>query len=195
MGVVLSYIRVSPANAALLLQHPKLMHALLGFEESAASSKRSGFLSRLFGRKVEPKSKSESLPSLEPREGEDEGDTDKAWQGMHFILTGTAEGGDFPEGFIMHGGTPAGDDREETGARLFQPEEVQRIQAVLEAQTEDGVRLRYDGKKMDTAGVYPQIWQRDGEEGVAYIWETLCEMREFVRETVEKKWALLVFFS
>jgi hypothetical protein len=193
MGIVVSYIRVSPANAAFLVQHPKLMNSLLGFEESVASSKGSGFLSRLFGRKAEPKP--EPLPSLEPREEGDEGDTDKAWQGMHFILTGTAEGGDFPQGFLMHGGTSVGDDMEDQCARLFQPEEVQRIQTVLQAQSEEGVRQRYDGKRMDTAGVYPKIWQRDGEEGLAYIWETMCEMREFVRETVEKKWALVVFFS
>lgn len=114
---------------------------------------------------------------------------------MHFILTGTAEGGSFPEGFILHGGTSVGDDREDRCARLFQPEEVRRILAVLQAQSEEGVHQRYDGKKMDAARVYPQIWKRDGEEGMAYIWETLYEMREFVRETVEKKWALVVFFS
>jgi hypothetical protein len=48
---------------------------------------------------------------------------------------------------------------------------------------------------MDAARVYPQIWKRDGEEGMTYIWETICEMREFVREAVEKKWALVIFFS
>jgi hypothetical protein len=194
MGIALSYIRVSPANAALLVQHPKLMDSLLGFEEGVASSKGGGFLSRLFGRKAE-QPKSELLPSLGPREEGDEGDADKAWQGMHFILTGTAEGGHFPEGFIMHGGTPVGDDMEDQCARLFQPEEVQRIQAVLQAQSEEGVRQRYDGKRMDAARVYPQIWKRDGEEGMAYIWETICELKEFVRETAEKKWALLIFFS
>jgi hypothetical protein len=145
MGVVVSYIRVSPANAALLVQHPKLMGSLLGFEEGDAPSKGGGFLSRLFGKKTEPP-KIEPLPLLEPREEGDEGDTDKAWQGMHFILTGTAEGGHFPEGFIMHGGTPVGDDKEEKCARLFQPEEVQQIQTMLQAQSEEGLRQRYDGK-------------------------------------------------
>jgi hypothetical protein len=194
MGVVVSYIRVSPANAALMMQHPKLMDNLLGFDEGDAPSKGGGFLSRLFGKKTEPP-KAGPLPSLEPREEGDEGDTDKAWQGLHFILTGTTEGGHFPEGFIMHGGTPVGDDTEERRARLFQPEELQRILAVLEAQGEEDVRRRYDGKKMDAARVYPQIWQRDGEEGMVHIWETLCEVREFVLETVERKWALVVFFS
>jgi hypothetical protein len=155
-----------------------------------------GFLSKLFGGKKTEQQKPEPLPSFEPREEDDEGDTDKAWQGMHYLFTGTAEGGALPEGFILHGGTPVGD--EDVGyepARLFQPEEVQRIDAVLQAQSEGDIQRRYDGKKMDAARVYPQIWQRDGAEGAEYIWGNIELMKDFVRETVERKWALLVYLG
>jgi hypothetical protein len=195
MGMVLCYIRVSPANAELLLQCPALIHSFLSREDAALPAAKRGFLSKLFGGKTEQE-KPDPLPSFEPREEDDEGDTDKAWQGMHYLFTGTAEGGSFPEGFILHGGTPVGD--EDVGyepARLFQPEEVQRIDAVLQAQSEDDIRLRYDGKKMDAERVYPQIWQRDGAEGAEYIWGGIEEMKDFVRESVERKWALLVYIG
>jgi hypothetical protein len=196
MGMVLCYIRVSPANAAFLLQRPALIHSFLSREEAALPEVKRGFLSKLFGGKTELPKPESLIPSFEPREEDDEGDTDKAWQAMHYLFTGTVEGGTFPEGFILHGGTPVGD--EDVGydpARLFQPEEVQRIDAVLQAQSEDDIRQRYDGKKMDAERVYPQIWQRDGAEGAECIWGNIELMKDFVRETVEKKWALLVYIG
>ena len=36
--------------------------------------------------------------------GHDELEVDKAWHGLHFLLTGTAWEGDFPLNFIVSGG-------------------------------------------------------------------------------------------
>lgn len=197
MGMVLCYVRVSPANAVLLLQRPALIHSFLSREKAALPAEKRGFLSKLFGgKKTQPKPKVGPLPSFEPREDDDEGDTDKAWQGMHYLFTGTAEGGAFPEGFILHGGTPVGDEEVGYGpARLFQPDEVLRIDAFLQTQNEPDILQRYDGKKMDAERVYPQIWQRDGAEGAEYIWGGIEMMKDFVRETLERKWALLVYIG
>ena len=193
MGMVLSYCRVSPHNAELLLRQPVLVHRFLGADEDELPPS-GGFWSRLFGggRRVV----SENAPSLEPRTDGDEGDADKSWHAIHYLLTGASEGGTFPENFILEGGQLVGDEDVGYGpARLFAPAEVRQIASVLDQHSEGSLRSRYDGRAMDRAKVYPQIWGREGEDNFEYAFENFNALREFVHGVRASQSHLMVYLT
>ena len=192
MGVCLAYCRVSPRNALCLLEHPILIHRFLGRDE-ADLPPAGGFWKSIFGgRRAVP----EGVPSLEPRPDDDDGDTDKAWNAIHYILTGSAQGGEFPAGFILHGGRPVGTEEAGYGpARLFDTGEAAEIAKALRACDHATFYSRFDGAAMDQAKVYPQIWSRSREESTQYVWESLNELRYFVEGVVESRQWLMLYFT
>jgi len=164
MGMCLIYYRVSPQNAKTLLNHPPLIHTFLDDEARPPSG-----------------SEAKPLADLEARPENDEDDTDKAWHAIHYLLTGDAEGGEFPTGFLLSGGQPVGNEDVGYGpARIFSPTEVSAIQTALSEHSKQDLMGRYDGPAMDRAGVYPTIWERDGEEGFEYAWENFVRLKEFI---------------
>lgn len=195
MGIALSYFRVSPRNAEVLQRHPQLFHHFVDGNEAVRVPSR-GFWKSLFGSKPAQAEEAPVLDvALEDRPEDDEGDADKAWNAIHYLLTGTAEGGTFPAAFILHGGIPLGDEDDGYGpARLFSPDEVALINDTLQKETLESFQSRYDGRAMDKAKVYPQIWARDGDEGFDYVWESFERLKDFVRTTRETNQHLLVNF-
>ncbi|MFN0130825.1 MAG: YfbM family protein [Verrucomicrobiales bacterium] len=191
--MALVYCRVSPHNAKALLGQPTLIHQYLDPDNPADPPARGGFFSRLFGGGAA--SSSDSV-ALEPRTDRDEGDADKAWNAIHFLLTGSAEGGSFPLSFILEGGQPVGDEDVGYGpARIFTPIQVAQIDSALTAYTEDGMRSQYDGKAMDTAKVYPQIWGREREDNFGYAWQNFTALREFIQITRSTGSYLMLYLS
>lgn len=191
MGMCLVYRRVSPHDAKLLASHPSSIHRFLD-EESDDIPQSEGFLSRLFGRT----SQKEKLPDFDERTPGDEGDADKAWHAIHYLLTEQAEGGTFPEGFILEGGDFVGSEDVGYGpARIFSPDEISQILSVLDKYTDESLREKYDGGAMDRADVYPQIWGREGEDNFSYAWENFALLREFCRDTLKSRNHLMLYLS
>ena len=93
-------------------------------------------------------------------------DIDKAWHGLHFLLSGDAEVGEPPLDFILTGGAPVGDIDVGYGpARAFTPGEVRDIATALAPISVDTLRERFDPAAMETAAIYPEIWMRDPASG------------------------------
>jgi hypothetical protein len=88
-------------------------------------------------------------------------DLDKLWHAVHWLLTGTLESADGPGAALM-GGREVGEDLEYGPARLLDPVEVQRVHRELDSVAEADLVARFDGDRMNTAGVYPAIWDRPG---------------------------------
>ena len=131
----------------------------------------------------------------EARASGDETDVDKAWQAIHFLLTGSAEPVDEVLGFMMAGGVELkGTDVGHGPPRAFGREEVSTLASALRPFDRRALHSRYQPEEMDAADVYPQIWTRDGEEGFDYIWEHFEHLRTFLQETKERGEGLLVFF-
>lgn len=186
MGMVLSYIRLSPANADALLKHPALVHRFLGGNVDEAET--GGFLGRWFGKG------SAAPPSLEPRDADDEGDADKSWHGMHWLFTGTAEGGGFPASFILLDGEPVGDEDVGYGpARIFSVEQVRQIDSFLQGLEDGALESGFNPALMDAANVYPQCWARDGAVGLEYIMENLSSMKRIIRDAAARGHCLLLY--
>lgn len=88
-------------------------------------------------------------------------DLDKAWHCLHYLLSGSAQGGQGPLAFLLSGGAPVGE--EDLGgagpARVFVPEEVATIATALAGVAEATLLSRFDVKKLAALGVYPGRWE------------------------------------
>jgi hypothetical protein len=113
------------------------------------SSAPSGFLGRVIQSNV---ATSESV-SLE-----------KAWHGLHYLLTGETWEGEGPLAFLLAGGEPLGDEEDESPARWFSPEEAARIHEALDAVSDAQLWSRFNAEEMEQLAVYPGIWDEPAED-------------------------------
>ncbi len=127
---------------------------------------------------LNPDSAMEFIDS-EDEENSNTADVDKAWHAIHYMLTGRAEGGEKPASLAIFGGVAVGEDLGYGPPRLLKPESVVEVANLLEQITPDELAKRYDPKAMDAANIYPNIWVRDGNEGLEYVLEWYIELREF----------------
>src|SRR5215469_5970475 len=102
--------------------------------------------------------------------GDTEVDLDKAWHGIHYLLTGSIEPNGTLASKVIMGGEAIGPDQGYGPAQLLQPDEVKEIAQLLDRTTPDTLRQRFKPKEMTRAGVYPAIiWERDGNQALEYV--------------------------
>jgi hypothetical protein len=132
-------------------------------------------------------------------DGEGEiGDIDKAWHGVHYLLTGTADEGDPPLNFLVAGGTDVGDDDVGYGPpRVYRPAEVREIAAALAAVSDDELRRRFDPPAMMRAEIYPGIWDRDpaDDDTLEYLMGAVADLRVALATVTSNGHGLLVILS
>src|SRR5687768_13754481 len=140
MGMYGTLRRASAADVARLRANPGLVETFLFGEPPVMVDERPpgllGFLLRLtpirMQRVADPQPPRSDPPAWPPAaEGED-AHLDKAWHGLHFLFTGTADGGEEPACFLLAGGEDVGDD-DDLLARLLSPEQVREFAAFLAA--------------------------------------------------------------
>jgi Domain of unknown function (DUF1877) len=125
-------------------------------------------------------------------------DIDKAWHGIHFLLTGSAWEGEPPLDFVVAGGTPIGDvDLGYGPARALSSTEVRTLAQALEAIPPAELHSRFAPEAMMNADIYPAIWDRplDEDDTRGYLVEFYEALRDFVLEAAREREALLVFLS
>jgi hypothetical protein len=133
--------------------------------------------------------------------GDSEGistDLDKAWHGIHYLLTKTADGGEPPWSFLLAGGRTVGDIDVGYGpARVFTSAETKLILDALVRLTDDELRSRFDPADMTSKGIYPDIWSPGApeHETLGYLLEYFSVLRRFLREAAEAKVGIVVALS
>lgn len=127
--------------------------------------------------------------------GHEELEIDKAWHGIHFLLTGSAWEAGLPLGFVVAGGTEVGDDLGYGSARALRSQQVQQIDAALEPFTNDELRKRFDADRMTELEVYPFGWSDDPDGELEYLLAYYMELRAFVHRTAERGDGLLVYLA
>jgi Domain of unknown function (DUF1877) len=128
---------------------------------------------------------------LYPDDGESEPehctDVDKAWHGIHFVLTGKAEGGEGPLALAVLGGDEVGDEVGYGPARFLTPAQVQEVATALEMLTIKEFEKGFKPAEMVAAEIYPEvIWERDGLEALSYVVENFQQMVAFYRDTAAR---------
>jgi len=90
---------------------------------------------------------------------------EKAWHGLHYLLTGDAWGGEAPLNFIVGGGEEIeGADSGYGPPRTFSPEETRALHEAMAPITHDELWSRYDAMAMTSEGIYPTIWDEPEDD-------------------------------
>jgi hypothetical protein len=110
---------------------------------------------------------------------------DKAWHGLHYILTGTVEPDESLLGQAVLGGTEIGDDFSGYGpARCFTAAEVGDLAAVIgDPAVAAEAAARYDAARMTELQIYPFGWDEDDRE---WLLSALRDLRGFYADAAGK---------
>jgi len=198
MSMICNLARITEAQYASLSAGPSIITKLIyGDVDDQPVAPKRGLLSRLFSREPVPPTKTESqtVPPIDPT---DQVDLDKAWHTLHFLFTGDAWGGLFPEGFLVSCGKPVGSVDVGYGpARMFDPKEVQAIAAFVESQQADTMRKKLNPKKLLEEQIYPNFGSESAvtDEDWAYIAGAFESASAFIRETNRRGMAMLVYLN
>jgi hypothetical protein len=193
MSMIGNFRSLSDQDVRALLEQPSRVEQLLYGEDVFPGT--NGEVVSLFGHGSQPPGKSDAWK--QDADG-DELDIDKAWHGIHFLLTGTAWEGSFPLNFIVSGGKEIGDVDVGYGpARALMSDDVRTLDAALEPLTTEELERRFDAKQMTKLQIYPEIWDRDPDEddSLGYLIEYYTDLRDFVRRTAERGHGLLVYLN
>ena len=189
MGMYGILRRASAADVARLRADPSLVEPFLFGEPPAVvdGTPRGllGFLLRLTPIKIKQVADTQpERPGRWPKAvpGE-ELNIDKAWHGLHFLFTGTADSEDEPACFVTAGGEDIGDDDGDQIPRLLSPAQVRDFAAFLSALTHDELRRRFDPARMTELEIYPDvIWNRPEEEhdSLGFLLGAFDELQTFM---------------
>ena len=203
MGITCGLVRASLEEIARLLEHPAELPEFLDCGIWAPPNREvrsTGILGWLL--RLTPVRIYENDPDAVPPSGAEHDalrpnvDLDKAWQSLHFLLTGTALEGEEPACYLARGGEELveqldddlGD--EESGyssIRVLTPEQVAAFNRHLSSLTIDELRRRFDVNRMVELRIY--VKRRitkaptDDDRTLDHLIEAFEDLRTFVRET------------
>jgi len=203
MGMYGSLRRVTLADAERLRTDQRVLEWFLFGEPPIVVEDRLpgvlGFLLRFTPIKVqrsEPAPPSDN-PLWPPAGPGEQVDLDKAWHGLHFLLTGTDDGGTEPANYLTEGGEYLGDD-DDVQARLLRPDQVRALAAYLATLDGDELTRRFDPERMTKLGIYPDvIWKRPEETDAprGFLLDAFSDLREFVGGVARDGDAIVVCIS
>ncbi|GAA4031981.1 hypothetical protein GCM10022409_15300 [Hymenobacter glaciei] len=127
---------------------------------------------------------------------------DKAWHGLHYLLTGTAWAGTEPACYLLAGGEQVGDEEEHDvfgygPARILMPAQVAAFNFAVAALTPAEIELRYQPAEMTRLDIYPGIWERpdEAENNFGFLTEAAAGLRGFLRRAATQGQALIIYLA
>jgi Domain of unknown function (DUF1877) len=199
VGIYLAVYALSDATIERLHADPPLAWRVMDPEtpEREAESRaerqpRPGLFARLFkGAKVEPPPPSPPL-QLAPGEGDlgPDGDFEKSWHGLHYLLTGTSSEGEPPLNFLMGGGRELELVDGDTPLLTHSSSDTRRIADALSQLSEEEVRARANPAEFKRLEVYPEVW--DDPKSLEYLLEDFRRLRATVTAVANRGLGLLV---
>ena len=199
MGIYLALYAVSDATIARLEADPILAWRIVDperpereAEARAESMPRPGLFARVFkGAKPEPPPEPPPL-QLAPGEGElgPDGDFEKSWHGLHYLLTGEADGGEPPLAFLMSGGREIDMIDGETPLLAYTHAETRRIAEALGGLSDEEVKARVDPEKMTRLDLYPGGWKNP--QSIGFLLDEMKRLRKTLAEIAGRGFGVLV---
>ncbi|MEW5787421.1 MAG: YfbM family protein [Pseudomonadota bacterium] len=114
-------------------------------------------------------------------------DLDKSWHGIHYLLNGTSEGGERPLSMAVIGGVEFGPEVGYGPARYLTVAETADVAKALDGISISTLRARFDPSDMLDKDIYPSpMWERDGQEALAYALEYFHKLSAFYREAAAR---------
>ncbi|MBL0211971.1 MAG: YfbM family protein [Holophagaceae bacterium] len=118
-------------------------------------------------------------------------DLDKAWHGIHFLLTGSSRETTGLSSSVILGGEKIGKDIGYGSAAYHSPETVKQIAKLLKSIPLSELSKRFNPIKMDKEQVYPDIWKEEGDQALAYLLEYYKELVAFYSKAAKSGKAVL----
>jgi hypothetical protein len=148
------------------------------------------------GKKPKRTKRAAGAPALDLGPGEGvRTNIDRAWHGIHYLLTGTAWDGSPPLDFLVNGGQFIGAPDENHGPmRAFTGAETKAILDIFSTFSTYEMRKRYNPRDMAAKEIYPDIWSHE-EESLSYLIENVERLRGFLRQAVEAQTGILIFLQ
>ncbi len=119
-------------------------------------------------------------------EAQDSGylELDKAWHGIHFLLTNSDWQGEEPLCYLLYGGKPIGDIDVGYGpANAITSKQVAEFDAALETIDEAEFRSRFNPAAMKASEIYPSVWDRplEKEDNLGYLCHHFTALKAYVK--------------
>ena len=197
--MICNFAKVTQNMSDHLLAKPEDIHSYLyGNSEMVTTEVPRRGIFGLFGFKDKKVEFIESESAIEEISEEDQFDIDKSWHSMHFLFTGSAWEGDFPQAFLVNGGMKVG--KEDVGygeARIFTLEDTCRILNFLRSVDRSEMKPRLDPKLMKKNEIYPNVWNDnvDLDEEWSFVEQWMTDMIAFISQTVDEKRCLMVYIN
>jgi len=192
VSMICTLRQVSDERIAQLVSDPdEVVHFLFG----PAQTPKPGLWSRWFG----SGGTASAVPEQpwDPRGDDELLDLDRAWHGIHYLLTFSDWGGRGPLGYLVVGGKSIG--RVDVGygpARALRSGQVRRFRDALASIGPDVLAARYDSAEMTDRAIYPNIWDAvEQPDPLGYLQTHYGSLRAFLDQTVDRAAGLLVYLS
>ena len=127
-------------------------------------------------------------------------DLDKAWQPLHFLLTGTAWEGEEPACYLVRGGEELVEDDElgYSSIRALTPHQVRDFDEFLRNLSHDTLRQRFDYERMVALDIYakPRGRKKAGaHDEVVHLLQAFDALRSFVAATAKEGVGAIVYLT
>jgi len=194
MSMILGLTALSDENVRKVLIDPPLIWKIVApddpdiYEDARREEPRTSLLGRIINARREPQTLSDDGDPLTT-------DLDKAWHGIHYLLTGDPSAGPPPLCFLLDGGASVGDIEVGYGpARVFTSEQTRAIHEALAGITDEELNARFDSADMLAKEIYPEIWDRQKEEddALGYLMDYVSELRDFLAEATRRRLGMVI---
>lgn len=176
--------QITDTDIKKIIEDPKRVELLINNGEYFEQTKKS-FFQKLFSKDQV------KADAWKPKLDEPQCDLDKAWHAIHFLLTGNAEGGDFPLNFLMTGGQEVGEDIGYGPIRILMIDEVRELKQNLDKIDVTTFKKKYNPADLNKSEVYPLTsdWTQEEESWIVEEYENL---KKFVDEAYHDSKGLYV---
>ena len=132
------------------------------------------------------------LYSEEIQESDSYLDIDKAWNGIHFLLTGTTFGGEEPLCWVVLGGETIGEDVGYGPARFVNAKDVKTINEAISGIDSSSLNDRFNPDELNDSEVYPSVWEQDHAEYLIGAYE---DVKAFYASASKNNQCVIQFIS
>ncbi|HEY9677115.1 MAG TPA: YfbM family protein [Drouetiella sp.] len=124
----------------------------------------------------------------------DQMDLDKAWHGLHFLLTGETDGGAVPLCYLMNAEQLGAKDFGYGPPRALTSKQLAAFEEAIAKIDEKELRKRFDPDAMTTRQIYPSIWD-EGDDAFQYLYEHFKYLQEYLTSAKNRKDGTLIWLS
>lgn len=195
MSMIGCFYALSDEDLNAIMDQPKRVERLWAKEMAQFEREKPApsFWSKLFGAKPAAKQVDDDPWQPGPAEAFD---VDKAWHGIHFLLTGSEWEGAGPLAFVLHGGREIKHDLGYGSPHGFSAAEVKEIARALADLDLKALYERADPAEFTRLEIYPTIYNSEPkEECIGYVIDNLKDLREFVQQTAAANRALIAYLG